>query len=299
MADAATTVTSGALLLAIPFAFLAGVVSFFSPCVLPLVPAYLSYVTGMTGAELAALDDEDATKSSDVATSSDVSSAASAASAASAVSVDGTAVAAGAVLTKPTPSRTRLRSQAVLGTFLFILGFSAVFISFGAAFGGLGSTLLEYSDVITRVLGVVTIVLGLAFMGLVPWIQREARFHVRPGVGLAGAPVLGVIFGLGWTPCIGPTLAAVQTLAYSSATAGRGALLSFVYCLGLGLPFLIAALAFSRSMRAFGWVRQHYTWVMRIGGAMLVLLGVLLVTGWWTDLSIELRIWVAGFEPAL
>jgi cytochrome c-type biogenesis protein len=274
LADAATTVTSGALLLAIPFAFLAGLVSFFSPCVLPLVPAYLSYITGMTGSELAALDgDDDATRKAEAA--------------------------AGTTLTRPAPSLARARSQAVLGTFLFILGFSAVFVSFGAAFGGLGATLLEYSDVITRVLGVVTIVLGLAFMGLVPWMQREARFHLKPGVGLAGAPLLGVIFGLGWTPCIGPTLAAVQTLAYSSATAGRGAFLSFVYCLGLGLPFLIAALAFSRSMRAFGWVRRHYTWVMRIGGGMLVLLGVLLVTGWWTDLSVELRIWVAGFEPAL
>jgi cytochrome c-type biogenesis protein len=293
LADAATTVATGSILLAIPFAFIAGLVSFFSPCVLPLVPAYLSYVTGMTGAELAELsegqrdDDRGEEEPGEVPSEPDPST--------------GAAAAAGA--TVATASRTaaiaRARSRVLLGTVLFVLGFSAVFVSFGAAFGGLGARLLEYSDVITRVLGVLTIVLGLAFMGLIPWLQREARFHVRPSVGLAGAPMLGVIFGLGWTPCIGPTLAAVQTLAYSTATAGRGALLSLVYCLGLGLPFIVAALAFSRSMRAFGWVRQHYAVVMRVGGAVLVLLGVALVTGWWTQWSIDLRVWVSSFEPAL
>jgi cytochrome c-type biogenesis protein len=270
LADAATTVATGSLLLAIPFAFLAGLVSFFSPCVLPLVPAYLSYVTGMTGAEL-----EELSQRSKAAPGDD-----------------------GAVMTS-TRATALVRSRVLLGTFLFVLGFSVVFISFGAAFGGLGSRLVENADVITRILGVVTIVMGLAFMGLIPGMQREARLHVKPAVGLAGAPMLGVIFGLGWTPCIGPTLGAVQTLAYSSATAGRGAFLSFIYCLGLGLPFLIAALAFSRSMQTFGWVRRHYVLIMRIGGAMLIVLGLLLVTGWWTDLSVDLRVWVSGFEPAL
>jgi cytochrome c-type biogenesis protein len=270
LADAATTVATGSLLLAIPFAFLAGLVSFFSPCVLPLVPAYLSYVTGMTGAEL-----EELSQGSKGGTEGE-----------------------GGVATS-TRATALVRSRVLLGTFLFVLGFSVVFISFGAAFGGLGSRLVENAEVITRVLGVVTIVMGLAFMGLIPGMQREARLHVKPAVGLAGAPMLGVIFGLGWTPCIGPTLGAVQTLAYESATAGRGALLSFVYCLGLGLPFLIAALAFSRSMQTFGWVRRHYTLVMRVGGAMLIVLGVLLVTGWWSDLSVDLRVWVSGFEPAL
>jgi cytochrome c-type biogenesis protein len=270
LADAATTVATGSLLLAIPFAFLAGLVSFFSPCVLPLVPAYLSYVTGMTGAEL-----EELSQGSKGGTEGE-----------------------GGVATS-TRATALVRSRVLLGTFLFVLGFSVVFISFGAAFGGLGSRLVENAEMITRVLGVVTIVMGLAFMGLIPGMQREARLHVKPAVGLAGAPMLGVIFGLGWTPCIGPTLGAVQTLAYESATAGRGALLSFVYCLGLGLPFLIAALAFSRSMQTFGWVRRHYTLVMRVGGAMLIVLGVLLVTGWWSDLSVDLRVWVSGFEPAL
>jgi cytochrome c-type biogenesis protein len=292
LADAATTVATGSILLAAVFAFAAGLVSFFSPCVLPLVPAYLSYVTGMTGAELAELSDGELPEGK---RADESLPDAGALTGEQAVGAGATAVA--------TASRTaavaRARSRVLLGTFLFVLGFSAVFVSFGAAFGGLGAQLLEYSDVITRVLGVMTIVLGLAFMGLVPWLQREARFHVRPAVGLAGAPMLGVIFGLGWTPCIGPTLAAVQTLAYSSATAGRGAFLSLIYCLGLGLPFIVAALAFSRSMRAFGWVRRHYAVVMRVGGAVLVVLGVLLVTGWWTDLSVDLRVWVSSFEPAL
>jgi cytochrome c-type biogenesis protein len=281
VADAAATVATGSILLAIPFAFLAGLISFFSPCVLPLVPAYLSYVTGMTGAELAELSEGSPPEPSRSREAADA---------------DGVTTATAA----PAMATTALvRSRVLLGTILFILGFTAVFVSFGALFGGLGATLLEYQDVITVVLGVMTILLGLAFMGLIPGLQREARFHLKPAVGLAGAPMLGVIFGLGWTPCIGPTLGAVQTLAYTSATAGKGAFLSLVYCLGLGVPFLVAALAFSRSMRAFGWVRRHYVVIMRIGGAMLILLGVLLVTGWWTDLSVELRVWVSGFEPAL
>jgi cytochrome c-type biogenesis protein len=194
LADAATTVATGSILLAAVFAFAAGLVSFFSPCVLPLVPAYLSYVTGMTGAELAELSDGELPEGK---RADESLPDAGALTGEQAVGAGATAVA--------TASRTaavaRARSRVLLGTFLFVLGFSAVFVSFGAAFGGLGAQLLEYSDVITRVLGVMTIVLGLAFMGLVPWLQREARFHVRPAVGLAGAPMLGVIFGLGWPPC--------------------------------------------------------------------------------------------------
>jgi cytochrome c-type biogenesis protein len=242
-------VTSGALWVAVPIAFLAGIVAFLSPCVLPLAPGYVSYITGLTGAELADVKGR--------------------------------------------------RSQVLAGSLLFVLGFSVVFVSYGALFGGAGSLLLEYADVINRVLGVLVILMGLAFMGLIPGLQREWRFHRMPTWGVAGAPVLGLLFGLGWTPCIGPTLTAVQTLAFTEASALRGAALSFVYCLGLGLPFVLLALAFSRMARAIGWVRTHYVWVMRVGGGMLVLVGILLVTGLWTDLTVWLRVQVPGFETVL
>lgn len=239
--------TSGSLLFAFPVAFAAGLVAFLSPCVLPLAPGYVSYMTGLTGAELA----------------------------------DGR------------------KSRMLLGSLLFVLGFSVVFVSFGAFFGGVGAVLLQYQDAITRVLGVLVIVMGLAFMGLIPGLQREWRIHRLPAWGVAGAPLLGVLFGLGWTPCIGPTLAAVQTLAFTEASALRGALLSFVYCLGLGLPFVLLAVLFSRTARALAWVKGHYLLVMRLGGAMLVIVGVLLVTGVWTDFTVWLRTSVPTFETVL
>jgi cytochrome c-type biogenesis protein len=242
-------VTSGSLLLALPIAFLAGIIAFVSPCVLPLAPGYISYVTGLTGAELG------------------------------------------------DPARSR--GRVLLGSVLFVLGFSVVFVSYGVLFGSLGATLLEYQSVIDRVLGVLLIAMGLAFMGLIPALQRERRMHIVPQWGVAGAPLLGLVFGLGWSPCIGPTLAAVQSMAFTEASAARGALLSFVYCLGLGLPFVLLALAFSRSMRAIGWVKAHYAVVMRIGGAMLLILGVLMITGLWNDFTIWLRVTLPAFETVL
>ncbi|MEV3924317.1 cytochrome c biogenesis CcdA family protein [Actinomadura coerulea] len=238
---------SGSLVAAAPLAALAGLVSFASPCVLPLVPGYLSYVTGMTGADLA----------------------------------------------------EQRRGRLLAGVLLFVAGFSVVFVSYGAVFGGLGRWLLEYQDTITRVLGVITIVFGLAFMGFVPGLQRTVKSGRLPAAGLAGAPLLGVLFGLGWTPCIGPTLGAVQGLAITEASAGRGALLSLAYCAGLGLPFVATAIAYRRALGAFGAVKRHYPLVMRIGGGMLVLIGVLLVSGLWGDLTIELRSWISGFEPVM
>jgi cytochrome c-type biogenesis protein len=242
-------VASGGVWIALPIAFAAGIVAFLSPCVLPLAPGYVSYITGLTGAELA-------------------------------------------------DAKGR-RWQVLAGSLLFVLGFSVVFVSYGVLFGGAGALLLEYADVINRVLGVVVIAMGLAFMGLIPGLQREYRFHRMPTWGVAGAPLLGILFGLGWSPCIGPTLTAVQTLAFSEASALRGAVLSFVYCLGLGLPFVLLALAFSRMASAIGWVRRHYVWVMRVGGGMLVVVGILLVTGLWTDFTIWLRVQVPGFETVL
>ena len=242
-------VSNGAIWAAIPIAFAAGVVAFLSPCVLPLAPGYVSYITGLTGAELA-------------------------------------------------DPRGR-RGQVLAGSLLFVLGFSVIFVSYGVLFGGAGALLLEYADIINRVLGVVVIAMGLAFLGVIPGFQREFRMHRAPTWGVAGAPLLGILFGLGWTPCIGPTLTAVQTLAFTEASALRGALLSFVYCLGLGLPFVLLALAFSRMAGAIGWVRQHYVWVMRIGGGMLIIVGLLLVTGLWTDFTVWLRVQIPGFETPL
>ncbi|QKW39443.1 cytochrome c biogenesis protein CcdA [Actinomadura sp. NAK00032] len=247
MSTVSETVVGGSLVAAAPLAALAGLVSFASPCILPLVPGYLSYVTGMTGADLA----------------------------------------------------EQRRGRLVTGALLFIAGFSVVFVSYGAVFGGLGRWLLEYQDTITRVLGVVTIVFGLAFMGLIPGLQRTVKSGRLPAAGLAGAPLLGVLFGLGWTPCIGPTLGAVQGLAITEASAGRGALLSLAYCVGLGLPFVLTAIAYRRALGAFGAVKRHYPLVMRIGGGMLVLIGVLLVSGLWGDLTIELKSWISGFEPVI
>ncbi|RIQ35663.1 cytochrome c biogenesis CcdA family protein [Jiangella rhizosphaerae] len=247
MSSFGDTVLTGSLALAVPVAALAGLVSFLSPCVLPLVPGYLGYVTGLSGAELA----------------------------------------------------SGRRGRLVLGVLLFVLGFSVVFVSYGLLFGGLGTLLLEHSETIMRVLGVVTIGLGLLFAGWLPGLSRDWRAEARPAVGLAGAPLLGAVFGIGWTPCMGPTLAAVQALAFTEASAGRGALLSFAYCLGLGIPFLVAALAYQRATRWFQWVRKHQLAVMRAGGILLIVLGVLLVTGLWGELMSSMQGWIGGFEVAV
>jgi cytochrome c-type biogenesis protein len=153
--------------------------------------------------------------------------------------------------------------------------------------------------VITRVLGVLTIVLGLAFIGLIPGLEREVRIRRFPAAGLAGAPLLGVVFGLGWTPCIGPTLAVVLTLSVDQGSAARGAALAFVYALGLGLPFVLAGLAYRKALHAFAAVRRHTVVITRVGGAMLVCVGLLLVTGLWGDLIAGLQGWVGGFEPVI
>ena len=221
--------SSGSLLLAMPVALIAGLVSFFSPCVIPLLPGYLSYATGLGGADL----------------------------------------------------EHARRGRMLAGAVLFVLGFSAVYVVVGFTAGSFGTWLIRSRTQLEIVLGIVLVLLGLAFAGLVPFLQRDVRVHTVPAVGLGAAPVLGFLFGLGWTPCIGPTLAAIITLGINEGTAGRGALLAAIYCFGLGVPFIVAALAYRRALGAFNVVRRHQQWVTRIGGAMLVLVGLALITGFW------------------
>ena len=195
--------------------------------------------------------------------------------------------------------RAAPRGRVLLGSVLFVLGFSAVFVSQGALFGGIGALLLVHQRLVELVLGAVTVVLGLSFAGVLPGLRREVRIRQVPRVGLAGAPLLGVVFGVGWTPCLGPTLAAVQTLAYTQGGAGRGALLTLFYCLGLGLPFIATGLAFRRSLTLFAAVRRHYRLISRIGGGLLVVIGLMLMTGVWDQLTIALRVWVSSNQTSL
>jgi cytochrome c-type biogenesis protein len=244
--DIANTVASGSLLLAVPIALAAGFLSFASPCVIPLLPGYLSYMTGVAVQDL----------------------------------------------------ENARRGRMLAGSVLFVLGFTVLFVSGGALFGGLAAHLLEYQPVISKVMGVAVILFGLAFIGWLPLLQHEVRLPV-PGVGLAMAPLLGLVFGLGWVPCLSPTLGTVISLAYAEATAGRGALLAFAYCVGLGVPFVLVAVAFGRFTRALRWIREHQRVLSVAGGVLMIVLGILLFTGWWDALIIELRTRVGSGEIAL
>lgn len=256
-------VLSGPMIVALPIAFLAGLVSFASPCVLPLVPGYLGFVSGMAAGGDARGD-----------------------------VVRGTAPGAPTLTEVP-------RARLVGGVALFVAGFTAVFVAFGVLAGSLGSALATRADLLTRVLGVVVVLMGLVFLGFGPLARVTARPGWTPRAGLWGAPLLGIVFGLGWTPCIGPTLVAVYTLALDGASAGRGAALSIAYCLGLGLPFLLVALYLDRSARALGFLRRHRVTVARIGGGLLVAVGLLLVTGLWGRIAAATAGWIGGFETIL
>ena len=187
----------------------------------------------------------------------------------------------------------------LLGTMGFVLGFAVIFVITGVVAGSAGRALYEYRTMINRVLGVVIIVLGLIFSGVLPLGQRDLRLHRVPAVGVAAAPLLGMVFAVGWTPCISPTLGVVVNLGFNEGTAARGGLLGFVYALGLGIPFVLAGLAFSRMSRAVGFLRRHQQVIMRIGGVLLVVVGLLLVTGGWDRLTSVLRQWASSFETAI
>lgn len=236
---------SGSMPAALAVALLAGLVSFVSPCVLPLVPGYLGYVTGLTGVDLA---------------------------------------------------RQR-RGRMVAGALLFVLGFTAVFVTTTSTLAGLVGLVVSHQDVVTQVAGALVIVLGLVFMGLAPGGGRRWQSGWRPTAGLAGAPVLGAVFAVGWTPCIGPTLSTVLFLTTSEGGGfRRGVVLAVAYCLGLGVPFVLVALGWSSASRVLGVLRRHQRALQVLGGTILVAVGVLMVSGLWTTLISRLAGLVAGFE---
>lgn len=239
-------VANGSLLIALPIALLAGLVSFASPCILPLVPGYLGYIGGFAGTDARA-------------------------------------------------GRGRL----LLGVALFVLGFSVVFVGFTLAFSIAGLMLIPWLDLITRVIGVLVIIMGLVFIGQFSFLQRTIRPGFTAAAGLGGAPLLGIVFGLGWAPCIGPTLSVVYSLSLTTGSVGRGVLLGVVYCLGLGIPFLLVALGFNWVTGSVAWLKRHVRAVNIVGGSMLVLIGLLMVTGVWQIMMSQLGSVISGFEPAI
>ncbi len=264
----AEVVLNGSLLAAMPLALLAGLVSFLSPCVLPLVPGYLGYVSGMAGR--------------------------------AGVSVAPGASGAASNPTSNSVTATPNRSRMVLGSALFVLGFTVVFVTLGAGAGSLGLLFTGAAKTVTQVvLGVLVFVMGLVMVGEIGWLQRTVKLQFRPRYGLWGAPLLGLVFGLGWTPCIGPTLSTVLTLAAEQQSSARGALLAVCYAVGLGLPFIAIAAGFSFATRSVAFVKRNLRAFNLGGGALLMVLGLLLATGIWNILVAQLQEVLSGFIPAV
>jgi cytochrome c-type biogenesis protein len=270
----ANAASSGPLLLAIGAAAVAGLVSFLSPCVLPLVPGYLSYVTGLAGADL------------DAALGVSPRSSAPSEGPGSRRDTAGPGAARTAVGAAPVAAA---RGRVLAGTALFVLGFAAVFTLLATLVANIGIALKAHERVLNIVLGVLVIVLGLGFLGLIPGLQREIRIRRLPAAGLVGAPVFGALFALSWVPCVGPTLGAVLSLATVSGQTDRAVILAVAYSLGLGVPFVAFGLFFRKLIGVFAAVRRNSRWVTRVGGALLIVVGVALVTGGWNEFLIWLR----------
>jgi cytochrome c-type biogenesis protein len=298
-------ILSGPVLLAIPVAAAAGAVTFLSPCCLPLVPGYLSYLTGMSGTAAAERRDGRPVPAAALAAAGTAGAALNLAGPAVGDIADSPAadLVAAAAVAGSTGAVRPARSRVLLGTLLFILGFSILFALEGVTVASVGDALLRHREGLTQALGGLIILLGLLFIGLFDRFNFAGRIikpAARPRAGLAGAPLLGVLFGLGWTPCSGPTLSAVLLLGSTSGTALRGGLLAFVYALGIGVPFLIVAIAFSRGATVFGFARRHARLITRIGGVMLIAVGVLEVTGAWQSAITWLQVhWLSGYTTSL
>jgi cytochrome c-type biogenesis protein len=238
---------AGALWLAVPLALAAGLVSFLSPCILPLVPGYLGFIGG----------------------------------------------AAGASAGNSTGSGTQLiarqnRRRMLLGVLLFIAGFTVVFVAYTVLGGAASVFLLQWGELITRILGIVVIVMGIVFLGFFGFAQRQFKLQVNSTTGLVGAPLLGITLAIGWAPCTGPTLAAIISVGWTLGDPWRAALLGVAYSLGLGIPFLLVALGFGWATSATAFMRRHIRTVNIIGGALLIILGVLMVSGVWTQIMSRL-----------
>ncbi|WP_446212267.1 cytochrome c biogenesis CcdA family protein [Micromonospora sp. IBSANI012] len=275
---------SGPLLLAIGAAALAGLVSFLSPCVLPLMPGYLSYVTGLAGADLEGRARAEGPPAGGAAPPGDAGAAGG-----------GVAVAT-PVAARPAAA---VKGRVLAGTLLFIAGFTVVFTATAILFASFGRVFFDHERTLEIVIGALVVVLGLNYLGVVPGMQREFRIQRLPAAGLLGAPVLGAVFALSWLPCTGPTLGAVLGMATAAGKTDRAVVLAVAYCLGLGVPFVVFGLGFHRLLGVFRAVRRNSRWVTRIGGALLILIGLALVTGGWQNFVIWLQTTVGVGEVSI